>query len=252
MQYVKNPNLPENKVKVAIVDNRIGEYADKLRDLGVELIFTKTVDYLDDAVSSHPDMQICHLGNEKFCALGSVAEYYVREISKYGSIAHCEKINKREGFACKLEYPRDCSTNVALTSTWAIGLKGNVILEELRQNKIYTRQGYSKCSTVIVADGAIITADESIAKSAGNFGIDVCIVSNNAIRLRGYKNGFIGGCAGKISKDKLVFYGSLEKYEHGDKIKTFCEKYDVECISLGRGPLEDYGSFLPIFEKSDV
>ncbi len=253
MKFIENPNLPENKVRVAIVDLRIGEYGKALERLGVELIYTTNVNELGVGVSTHPDMQILHLGYNNFCTLNVTTQYYQNEICRVLGKRDCElfnnveevKINKGE----TLKYPNDATLNLALTKKWVIGLESNPIYKSASLPKITTRQGYSKCSVCILRENAIITADESIAKSAEDFGIDVCMVSNNCIKLEGYKNGFIGGCAGKISEDKMIFYGSLEKYPDGDVIKTFAKKHDVECISLSNNELCDFGSLLPIIEE---
>ena len=58
------------------------------------------------------------------------------------------------------------------------------------------RQGYARCSTVIVGDSAIITQDRGIAGRARECGIDVLLVRPGHVRLDGYDTGFIGGASG--------------------------------------------------------
>ena len=252
MNFIKNPNLPKRNVKVAIVDRRIGEYKASLEALGITLIFTMDIKELGTSVSSHPDMQILHVGDNDFFILDIATNYYRNEIENICGTKDCETFNNRGEVVIKkgvsLEYPYDTTLNLALTNQWVIGLENNEIYKSLSLPKIKTRQGYSKCSVCVVQENAIITSDLSIAKSAGDFGIDVCIVSNDSIQLHGYNNGFIGGCTGKISEDKIVFYGSVDKHPDAYKIKTFTNKYDVECVSLSNKPLYDYGSLLPIVE----
>ena len=113
---------------------------------------------------------------------------------------------------------------------------------------IDTNQGYTKCSIAVVSDNAIITDDVDIYKKCKKK-IDVCFVEKNSVRLNGYNYGFIGGCCGKISKDKLAFFGDVNYHKNSKEIKEFCYKYDVECISLSNLPLYDYGSLIPIIEE---
>ncbi len=255
MKYVKIPNLPKNHVKIAIVDNRAEEEIRSLERLGVSVIPSLNVNFFDTAISSHPDIQICHIGENSFYTLDVSSKYYEEQIEKIAECVLCEKINNmqishhRNNKEGMLTYPYDCILNSAIADKWVIAYKRNDLFNNIGKNVIRVNQGYSKCSTCIVTENAIITADKGIAESAQNFGIDVCIVTNDSIRLCGYNNGFIGGCCGKISENELAFFGDLNTHPDGDKIVSFCKKYDVECISLSNGNLKDYGSLIPIIEE---
>ena len=71
------------------------------------------------------------------------------------------------------------------------------------------------------------------------------------IYLNGYSHGLIGGCAGKISENTLVFTGDLNQYKYGDDIRDFCRNHHVDALSLSSKPLYDYGGILPITEYTD-
>ena len=254
MKYVKTPNLPNNKVKIAIIDNRAEEEIQALKKLSVDVIPSLSINYLDSAISSHPDMQICHIDSNSFYTLDVVEKYYEEQITKLAEGVLCETFNNtyisaNKSIKGKLEYPEDCLLNCAVSDKWAIAHKKNPLFKNSNKSFIGVNQGYAKCSTCIVTENAIITADKGIAESSQNFGIDVCIVSNNSIRLDGYDNGFIGGCCGKISSDKLVFFGDVNTHPDCDKIISFCKNHGVECISLTQGNLKDYGSLIPIIEE---
>lgn len=251
MKFIKNPNLPKNKVKIAIIDCLAGEAAQELLRLGVKTIPTLKIPNIDMYVSTHPDMQICHIGGADFYTMNDVGVYYEEKIYELLNNTLCEKINNIYTYKITdyAKYPIDCKLNSVVTNEWVITHKNNDLYNELERNIIKTNQGYSKCSTCVVSDNAIITADSSIAKFAENFGIDVCTVTNNSIRLQGYSNGFIGGTCGKISEDTMVFFGNVKKHPDADRIISFCKNYGVQCISLGKDTLYDYGSLIPIIEE---
>jgi hypothetical protein len=99
-----------------------------------------------------------------------------------------------------------------------------------------------------VDDRAIITDDPSIFKGTKKF-LDVLYVEKGSVKLKGYDYGFIGGSGGKISKNKLAFFGEIEKQNFYNDIRAFCSNYKIDCISLSKGDLTDYGSLIPILEN---
>ncbi len=252
MNYLKTPNLPQKRIKAAIVDAKIGENVKKiLKKNNIAIIYTLPIPFLEKTVSTHPDMQICHISDSNFYSYNICKEYYQKQFKRLEENNDCYFFNNREEdqeIQGELKYPLDCETNVAIGNGWAIGKKGNYLLEKLDTNKIYTNQGYSKCSVCIISDNAIITADKSISNAVEKFGIDVLEITNDTIELKGYKNGFIGGCCGKISPNEILFFGNLKTHPNANDIIKFCEKHNVECICAGNGNLHDYGSLLPIFE----
>ena len=111
-----------------------------------------------------------------------------------------------------------------------------------------TNQGYAKCSCAIINENTVITADRSIANALDNFA-DVLLIKPGDIELPGYEYGFIGGCCGRLDKDKLAFYGDPYRHSSGREIVSFIEKHDCEPVSLKNGNLFDFGGFIPLFEE---
>lgn len=255
MNYIKKPNLPEREVKLAIIDSKAHDEASALISLGITLIKSVKRNFIDENISTHPDMQICHLGDEKFIVTEDTTNYYKNELEDLGDKLDCDFFNKEaelitvtENITGEIRYPNDCKLNAVITNNFVITHIKNSLFDNLDKKTIKVRQGYTKCSTCIVSDNAIITADKSIATSAESNGIDVCIVTNDTIELKGYSNGFIGGCSGKISKDTIAFFGDLKTHPDHDKIISFCKNHRVHCISLTKNNLKDFGSLLPIIE----
>ena len=84
-----------------------------------------------------------------------------------------------------------------------------------------------------------MTDDKSVFTAAGKFLNDVLFISKGSIRLKGYDYGFIGGCCGKIDKDKIAFNGELSSHSDYKLILDFLHRNHIECIELKRGRLDD-------------
>jgi hypothetical protein len=154
---------------------------------------------------------------------------------------------------CELgsEYPKDIAFNVATVGKYAFG-RFDFVVDEIKRELVdrgYTlidvKQGYAKCSTAIISDNAIITADSGIAQKATSLGIDVLKVSaaEGMIELEGYGYGFIGGaCA--LFDNTLYFCGNIELHPDFEAIRDFCEAHGVALCSLSDGKLYDVGGIL--------
>jgi hypothetical protein len=121
-------------------------------------------------------------------------------------------------------------------------------LKELVQHKILinVKQGYTKCSTAIISNNAVMTSDKGIAKALSTNGIDVLLLPPGDILLPGLDYGFIGGTCGMIDERTIAFFGDLYKYAWGHEVLKFLEKHKVHPIFLGKGKLIDRGSIFTI------
>ena len=154
---------------------------------------------------------------------------------------------------CELggEYPEDIAFNVATVGNYAFG-RFDFVAQEIKRELvdrgyalIDVKQGYAKCSTAIIGDNAIITADSGIAQRATSLGIDVLKVSaaEGAIELDGYGYGFIGGaCA--LFENTLYSCGNIELHPDFEAIRDFCLTHGVSLCSLSDGKLCDLGGIL--------
>ena len=110
---------------------------------------------------------------------------------------------------------------------------------------INANQGYTKCSTCIVNENAIITSDKSIYKSCRNE-MDVLLIRKGYIELPGTDYGFIGGSSFKYNRNTLVFTGNIELHPDYESIKSFAQNHNVELLSLTENTMIDIGSIIPI------
>ena len=234
MRYVATDERIDKKCEMGLVGR------------GFELIKLPSFDLLQEPVAAHPDMLlfigkgrvVCH--KDYF----AVAESEMLKISKLlGAeiILSDEAINK--------EYPRDVLFNAASVGDVLV-CRRDALSKEIaalygEENIINVKQGYAKCSTCVVCDKAIITADKSIAGKAQEKGIDVLVISPNGVRLDGYDCGFIGGASG-ADNENVYFCGNIDLHPDGEKIKAFCEKHGKEAVSLSDEPIYDYGTLMII------
>jgi len=117
------------------------------------------------------------------------------------------------------------------------------ILEAIKGNRINVKQGYTRCSTLMLTNEAVITEDIALAQIYRNYGYDVLTIEKGYVTLPGYKYGFFGGTGGVVD-NLLVLNGSLKHHPDCDTIKGFVNRYDMHIIELHDGPLLDCGSIL--------
>lgn len=160
------------------------------------------------------------------------------------------EIKKVFGPAIGNKYPENIKYNLAKVGHYIIGLKKmvpEVLLKHFEEKHyifIDVPQGYAKCSTAVVDDNSLITADKSIYKACTNKGLNVLLIEEGHILLPGLSHGFIGGCSVRL-EDEMFFSGNIKKHPDYESIKLFLNKRNVKCIGL-QEPLIDLGSFIII------
>ena len=149
------------------------------------------------------------------------------------------------------EYPQDIRLNCLTADTFFLSNEKYVsrealALAELRGLKrIHVKQGYAKCSCVC-AQNAIATMDRGIAKSASEKGIEVLLLEPTVIGIENYDTGFIGGASVLLDEHTLGFFGRIEAFEGYSALSAFFGARGVRLVSLGKGPLFDYGGAVDI------
>ncbi len=248
MRYIKNPNLPQNRVVVAAISESAGESIKKLNELGIETVLTKNSPFLPIPVNSHADLQLLHIHDN---ILFSQEEHSFEGLAN----KNFNVINIDE--SPNIKYPYDVRLNCAIIGDKIICNKRTVsskvleFAESADLTVINVNQGYSRCSICVVDENSIITDDESIFAAAQNFLNDTLYVSKNSIRLDGYDYGFIGGCSGKINKNVIAFNGRIESHTDHNKIIDFIAKHNMDIIELNNDRLTDIGGIIPLCEAED-
>ena len=144
-----------------------------------------------------------------------------------------------------INYPEDIILNALNMKSFflhTLAFTDKNLLNSIHGKKLINiKQGYSKCSTAIVNDNAIITSDKGICSALLNEGLDVLLLPPGDILLPGLDYGFIGGCCGLLNQSQLMIYGNLDFYLYGNEVKKFLKKHGVEPIYLRNGKLIDRG-----------
>ena len=229
-------------MKTAVCDCRIPRAAlDTLKKYCDNVILLPPFERLQSEVASHPDMLLFIAENERtvfthseysgtLCDLLAGCDYKIEMIP--------EKADKK--------YPFDVLLNAAVCGGCFFGRLDSVssslldIADRNALKKINVKQGYCKCSSVVLHN-AMITADSGISEAARREGIDVLTVSDGGVALDGYNKGFIGGASGSDG-EKVYFCGDVSKHPNGEEIIAFCKKHGFEVISLSHKPLYDVGT----------
>ena len=245
VEFVKKPNLPDGKAAVVAINARAGEAINKLTSMGIHCIGIDADNRLPAPVRNHADMQLLHIGrNGIFCQKEHLF------IGEFENFFKTQEIAKE----CSNIYPEDVLLNCTIIGDKIICNPKTVAKEILEFAErcnltvISVNQGYARCSVCVINEKAIITDDESIYRAAGKFLNDVLLVSKNSIGLKGYNYGFIGGCSGKIDKDKIAFNGEIECHSDSKAIIDFLNKYKIKPVELKKGRLEDIGGILPLIQ----
>lgn len=246
--FVKNPSLPERDVAFGVAAGDLPpDIADALSKFGVSLFKTEPDFSLDAPVKYHPDMLLFHSENNHII-LSPSQKKLKNELSGLG-------LKTVFSSPLKKDYPFDISLNFLKAGKFIFGKKAfadekiNSFAKEKGFEFINVNQGYARCSVCLVSENAAITEDESLYNALTGKGTDVLKIRKGFVKLSGYDCGFIGGASGKISKDKVAFFGDIALHPDYDKITAFLEKYGCKAVSLSSKPLADYGGFIPILEK---
>lgn len=220
----------------------ISQNADKriltaLKQEGFKIIPLAPFSALSHPVDTHADMLLLTVGDTIF-----VHKDYNIELCAFENIIKID-----EPVSCK--YPNDVLLNIAVVGKNAFANTkhaSKTVLNYLEQNGFaihHVSQGYTHCSTCIVSENAIITADSGITNVARKIGIDVLEIESGHITLDPYDYGFIGGSSGAY-KDKIYFVGSLKYHPQGKEIRNFCAHHGKKVVELCDTPLADVGGIL--------
>lgn len=238
------PNLPQDNAKIVVMSTNNKELVNRVEELGVKVLPSESLSKLLTFEQYHTDLQFLHYNKDTVFALKECASLK-ENLKKYfpNVIEISKNIDK--------DYPNNVMLNCVVLNDKLIcntkTISDEVLQMAIRDNLkiINVNQGYTKCSTCIVNENAIITSDKSIYKSCRNE-MDVLLIRQGYIELQGTDYGFIGGSSFKYNRNTLVFTGNIELHPDYESIKSFAQNYNVELLSLTENTMIDIGSIIPI------
>lgn len=209
-------------MKKLVMSKKIPCFCEELNKFGYEIIPTKKINTFLEPEQYHADMQILCIKNK---------------------VITLDDCIKKPG----KNYPENILLNCLYHNNKLYGklsATDSSVREYCRENNIETvnvNQGYTRCSTLVVNDKAVITADKSIEKGMKNNGVEVLLISAGNIVLEGFDYGFIGG-ASFSDNNTIYFFGDITKHPDYNKIKEFTSKHNsiIEILCKTQ-PLTDIG-----------
>lgn len=246
-KILKYANLPSAKVKLCAIGKGNKETEKELNRLGIMTISPKASQKLLKSESSHADILMLHLGEEKIF-LSKEQDELASSLISYGFSPTLLKTELDS------KYPENILLNAAIIKDRFFAHKNSIsIFNEFKDFNFYpVNQGYAKCSTCIINDNTAITEDESIFSILKNTGLDVLKIKKGDVRLKGMNYGFFGGASCKLSSDILAINGQLRYNSDKDIIISFLRNHSVHIVELKSGQLEDIGGILPLLEEEIV
>lgn len=218
----------------------IGEkYKEKLQipleNLGVDCIFLPKNKDIEWQVNSHADMQIIQISHDIFVCEPSICVdfpvIYGKSILKSG-------------------YPNNiCYNGLKIGNHFFHNLKytDKMILDNLKNVNLHNvKQGYSKCSVLIIDDNTAITSDLGMFNALTRAKINTLLIECGHIDLDGYNYGFIGGCGFRLNNQTFCFTGKLNHHPSFNDICSFLSSYNIQIHYLTNDKIFDIGSILPI------
>lgn len=192
----------------------------------------RTVNIIEEAplgrgVGAHPDLRVCRLGGNKnesalLCDVSELGNNYP-DNAKFCAVF----LDKYMIHRLNITHPN------LLCAAKKRGLKcANV------------RQGYTKCSVIVVNGRAIITSDDGIYNAVSGLpDVEVLKVAPGYVSLPEFKNGFIGGASGRVGQE-IVFNGDISVHPDYERIKMFIERHGLLLRYFSDLPLKDVGSII--------
>lgn len=162
---------------------------------GINVIESECLSALRENEQYHADMQLLIINRTAFIPRNCTE--LINKIENYfDEVILCTEL--------EAEYPRNVALNAALIGN-KLFCKASALAQEVKEfcakNNIITvnvNQGYSRCSTLIVNNNALITADKTIYDAAVLNSINALRITEGFIKLQNVDYGFIGGSSGKV------------------------------------------------------
>ncbi len=234
-----NPNIPHCKPKSLLIDKNTPIQSKKmLLEMGYKIIETKHNHRINDSTATHPDMQFVLIDTYKAYVCDNMYEYYKHELPNF------ELKSVSDIFS---PYPNDCKLNFSIIGNYCFAAIHQKSLIPIKYKIIPVKQGYIKCNISILNENAFITSDKGIINEALKYGFRAYYLPSDEISLKGYKNGFWGGCSGLIGKNIMFFNGNIERLTCYSELINILNKEKIEPIYPSDVSLCDIGSIIPLF-----
>lgn len=270
---------------VFISENACAPLMKRLEQEGHRIYKVKATDTVYPAIAAHPDIYLCRAGSflsvdETISTEPSLREEYEQVMEeRLGNASEAPMVpamplgSGADGSSVNIvfemgnigyKYPYDVAYNAVSTSHYFIHnleYTAPPLLDRARAAGLHfinVRQGYTKCSCLVVGDNGIITADRGIAAAIEAWNedpeepaegevpippLEVLLIEEGNVILEDFNHGFIGGASGMIGTE-IWFNGRLEDHPDADKIRRFIADRGYAVVDFPEEPLTDIGSII--------
>ncbi len=213
---------------------------DYLKSKGSVVLVPKD-ERFDDRISSHPDLVLAII-DDTLVIDAKAHKTIFEQLDQLGVpyvTGNC---------TLAAAYPMDIAYNAVITKDYYIhrlDCSNNLLLLHSKYTKkqlLPVKQGYTKCSTVLVDQDAIITSDPGIYQATKDY-MKVLLIEAGHVSLEGFDFGFLGGASGSL-EEEVIFHGDLKRHPDFAKIKAFIESCHKKLVYFQEFPLTDIGSIL--------
>lgn len=230
-------NIPKKRVNKVILGEKYADILQKpLARRGIECIFLPKNEQVEWQINSHADLQIIHIKDNIFVCEPSIKVDF--------DVIYGQNWLK-SGF------PNNILYNGLLIGTnffHKLDSTDPKILENLKNVTLHNvKQGFSRCSTLVLGENIAITADKGMFKALKSAEINTLLIEEGHINLLGYDYGFIGGSGFLIDEKTVCFTGQIKNHPSFFEILDFLEKNCIQIDYLTDDEIFDVGSILPIF-----
>lgn len=201
---------------------------------GLQVVTTCALEGLLPPLNTHTDLQIIQVGEQLICA-PCLLEYYKQHLPQ--AIPGAASPKGR--------YPYDARYNALVVGKRVFhrtDITDPVVLAAAKKqgfSLVPVRQGYAACSSLVVSEEAVITADAGMARAFLECGLDVCRISPGNIALSKFPYGFIGGAGGRLGTGEILFFGTPTE----ERIFSFLSKHGKTGVFFPGG-LADFGGWI--------
>lgn len=250
-EFVKAPNLPNDANVVIIGEKYTEKLAKPLEKRGITPLFVPDNPDVDPRLSGHADLSAFHAGGERvYLAPFLRGSGFAKTLETLGADIKFAEISQAP------VYPHDAQLNIAALAD-AVIFNPKVsylptvsfLIIEKNYKAVPCKQGYAKCSTLMVNERSLITQDPGIAHTATEAGLDVLQISPGNVELDGFSCGFIGGVGFRLNESELAFTGVLDVHQDKPRILAFLAERNITPVYLTAEPIFDIGSAIPLTEK---
>ena len=211
----------------------------KLEEYGYTCITTEKSENVSEPVSFHADMLYLKVSENRLL-VSSCQKDNILYLKQLGYTVDTVELSPG--------YKTECKLNVIVAeNTVILNPKTAVSTEELFKDKqiINVKQGYTKCSTVVIDDNNFITEDKGIYSSLISSDKNCLLIDKGHIKLEGYEYGFIGGASAYIpDSNTLLFFGDIKQHPDYNSINKFCSAVKINLDYMPEEKLTDIGGVI--------